>query len=46
MKCMIIGPDDTPYEGGFYLGKLIFPNDYPWKPPGIMMITENGRFRG
>ena len=27
------------------MGKLIFPNDYPWKPPGIMLITESGRFK-
>ena len=27
------------------MGKLMFPNDYPWKPPGIMMITESGRFK-
>mmetsp|Transcript_17148 Transcript_17148/g.26502 ORF Transcript_17148/g.26502 Transcript_17148/m.26502 type:complete len:119 (-) Transcript_17148:305-661(-) len=26
------------------MGKLKFPNDYPWKPPGIMLITESGRF--
>ena len=32
------------YKGGFYMGKLIFPNDYPWKPPSIMMTTETGRF--
>ena len=42
---MIFGLKDCQYEGGFYLGKLVFPNDYPWKPPGIMMVTENGRFR-
>jgi ubiquitin-conjugating enzyme E2 J2 len=42
---VIFGLKDCQYEGGFYLGKLVFPNDYPWKPPGIMMVTENGRFR-
>ena len=26
------------------MGKLIFPPDYPWKPPRIMMVTESGRF--
>lgn len=26
------------------MGKLIFPTDYPWKPPAIMMTSENGRF--
>ena len=26
------------------MGKLIFPQDYPFKPPAIMMTTDNGRF--
>ncbi len=33
------------YLGGYYHGKLIFPRDYPFKPPRIMMITPNGRFK-
>jgi ubiquitin-conjugating enzyme E2 J2 len=35
---------DCPYEGGFYHGKLLFPTEYPMKPPGIMMLTPSGRF--
>ncbi len=31
--------------GGFYHGKLLFPSDYPFKPPRIIMITPNGRFQ-
>jgi len=27
------GAPDTPYEGGEYWGQLIFPGDYPFKPP-------------
>lgn len=42
---VVFGLKDCPYEGGFYLGKLIFPKEYPWKPPAIMMVTESGRFR-
>ena len=38
------GAPDTPYEGGFYHGKLTFPQDYPWKPPSVQMITPSGRF--
>jgi len=34
----------TPYAGGQYHGKLLFPSDYPYKPPSIMMLTPNGRF--
>ena len=36
---------DCPYEGGFYMGRIIFPKQYPLKPPGIEMITPNGRFQ-
>lgn len=32
------------YTGGYYHGKLVFPPDYPFKPPRISMITPNGRF--
>eukprot|EP01089_Gocevia_fonbrunei_P012916 TRINITY_DN3176_c0_g2_i1.p1 TRINITY_DN3176_c0_g2~~TRINITY_DN3176_c0_g2_i1.p1 ORF type:complete len:220 (+),score=32.46 TRINITY_DN3176_c0_g2_i1:32-691(+) len=41
----IIGPDDSPYKGGYYHGKLKFPEEYPLKPPSIYMITPNGRFK-
>ena len=42
---MIRGPENTPYYGGYYHGKLVFPSDYPYKPPRIYMITPNGRFK-
>ena len=42
---VIEGSNDTPYEGGFYWGKLIFPKQYPLKPPSVMMLTPNGRFK-
>ena len=41
-RFLIKGTDD--YEGGFYHGKLIFPPQYPMKPPGIMFFTPSGRF--
>ena len=41
---LVFGLKDTFYEGGYYMGKLVFPQDYPWKPPSIIMITKNGRF--
>lgn len=34
------GPEDTPYEGGFYLADLKFPHDYPNSPPEMVFITE------
>lgn len=42
---VIDGPQDTPYEGGKYIGKVKFPPDYPFAPPSIMMTTPNGRFK-
>ncbi|XP_030748123.1 ubiquitin-conjugating enzyme E2 J2-like [Sitophilus oryzae] len=42
---VVSGPENTPYEGGYYHGKLVFPRDFPFKPPAIYMITPNGRFK-
>ncbi|KAF8250953.1 UBC-like protein [Wilcoxina mikolae CBS 423.85] len=42
---LLTGPPATPYEGGQYWGTLIFPPDYPFKPPAIRMITPSGRFQ-
>lgn len=39
------GPKGTPYEGGHYFGKLVFPSEYPMKPPSVIMITPSGRFQ-
>ena len=41
---VVEGPHDSPYRGGFYHGKLMFPKEYPFKPPAIYMQTPNGRF--
>jgi ubiquitin-conjugating enzyme E2 J2 len=40
---VVTGPENTPYTGGKYHGKLVFPPDFPYKPPSIYMITPNGR---
>ncbi|XP_071874128.1 ubiquitin-conjugating enzyme E2 J2 [Bombus fervidus] len=42
---VVKGPEKTPYEGGFYHGKLIFPAEFPFQPPSIYMTTPNGRFK-
>ncbi|KAL3069768.1 hypothetical protein niasHS_016002 [Heterodera schachtii] len=42
---VVSGAPDTPYEGGYYHGKLIFPQDFPFRPPAIYMITPSGRFQ-
>lgn len=44
-RYIIIGAPKTPYEGGIYQGKLMFPKDFPFKPPAIYMMTPNGRFQ-
>ncbi|CAL8086169.1 unnamed protein product [Calicophoron daubneyi] len=41
---VIRGPGHSVYKGGYYHGKLIFPREYPFRPPSIYMITPNGRF--
>lgn len=33
-----------PYAGGIYHGILSFPKNYPLRPPGVKMMTKNGRF--
>jgi ubiquitin-conjugating enzyme E2 J2 len=38
------GDADSPYSGGWYHGKIVFPNAYPYKPPSITMLTPSGRF--
>jgi ubiquitin-conjugating enzyme E2 J2 len=42
---ILTGPPDTPYDGGQYWGTLMFPSDYPFKPPAIRMHTPSGRFQ-
>lgn len=37
-------PAEAPYLGGVYWGKLVFPKEYPLKPPSIYMLTPSGRF--
>jgi ubiquitin-conjugating enzyme E2 J2 len=42
---VVEGPKDTAFEGGYFWGKLIFPKEYPLKPPGVLMFTPSGRFK-
>ncbi|KAH8116251.1 UBC-like protein [Phellopilus nigrolimitatus] len=42
---IIRGPPDSPYANGEYYGVVVFPAEYPFKPPGIKMLTPSGRFQ-
>ena len=42
---LIIGPPDTPYEYGNFLFKFKFPNDYPYSPPQVSYLTNDGKTR-
>ena len=36
--------DYKEYKGGFYMGKIICPKEYPAKAPKVIVETTNGRF--
>jgi ubiquitin-conjugating enzyme E2 J1 len=38
------GPEDTPFAGGMYHGRIILPAQYPYKPPEFMFLCPTGRF--
>ena len=40
---LVAPPDDTVYGGGYYWGRVTFPQDYPFAPPGIQFVTPSGR---
>ena len=45
VKAMLIGPKDTPYEGGFYFFDINFNNQYPMAPPKVDFCTLNSNVR-
>jgi len=42
---MIVGPEDTPYEYGYYLFDVFFPTNYPHSPPKFIFKTNDGKTR-
>ncbi|KAL9595308.1 MAG: hypothetical protein Q9219_006530 [cf. Caloplaca sp. 3 TL-2023] len=39
MKALIIGPDDTPYEGGLFEFDIVCGPQYPFAPPSVWFLT-------
>ncbi|UVC49722.1 ubiquitin carrier protein [Theileria orientalis] len=39
-QAVILGPDNTEWEGGIFSLSLTFPDDYPNKPPRVKFLTR------
>lgn len=44
-RALIIGPPNTPYEGGYFLFRFQFPTNYPHQPPVVTYCTNDGKTR-
>jgi len=42
---LIIGPNNTPYQYGFYFFEILFSYDYPFTPPKVKYFTNDGYTR-
>jgi len=42
---LIVGPENTPYFGGFYFFEFNYPTDYPYSPPKVIFKTNGDNIR-
>lgn len=39
-RCSLIGPKESPYEGGVFFVSFDFAVDYPFRPPKVRFVTK------
>ena len=44
-KIMIIGPEGTPYENGFYMFDYTYNKNHPFEAPSVKYLTTDGKVR-
>ena len=42
---LILGNNDSPYSNGNYLFEFTFPDNYPYEPPKLKFLTNDGNMR-